>query len=1632
MLTLCCWTVFSQTITPGGPLAFCDGGNVTLTASAGDSYQWQLNNSNIGGATSRTYLATASGSYTVIITTGGTPATSPAVSVTENSKPVPDFTNPTGTVCAGAQAQFTSTVTDGKAPYKYNWAFGDGGNAAIAHPLYRFTARGCGNLTINNTLTVTDDNGCTGTISKNVVVQRQPEVELSDANNNYPAFNNCANNPDPAHPDFTIRVGNISPNAGCITSYTLNWGDGTPLVTGLTAASFPLSHTYNRIGAFPMVITGIGSNGCSASKSYTVANQSNPDIGIATVGATEGCAPLPITVLITNWQLNSPGTSYRLQFGDGGSMNFSHPINGGNTDESVSHTYNITSCPNSQDWPVSITATNACRSKTFTGGNIVVRTKPNARFRVTNTACAGQNTCFEDASEGYLNNCNTAGTFLWNFGEPSSGANNTSTSPNPCHVYATAGTYTVTITKTNPCGTSTNSYPVCVNPPSTAQFNFTNNKVCVGSTVVANNSSGAGNCSNIRYDWDVYYSPGFCGTFSSWQFVNGTHYNSVSPAFQFNTPGYYTVTMRLSGACGNGTVTKVVEVKQRSTVTIAPFTNACGAASVNPRITSTVNCGADPLRYLWEFDNGTVGTSTNANPGTIVFSNPGTHTVKLTITNECGSYSVSEQFVTWPLSVLTLPAPPRLCGGTSTAALNFNATLPGTSIRWTNNNPSIGLPVSGIGNIPSFTAINNSGTQVTATITVTATTVNNCNTVSTFNIIVDPRPPTPATANAVSYCQNATATALTATASSGHTLRWYTTPTSGTANSNPPTPVTTTPGVTNYYVSQVNTNTNCEGDRILITVTITANFSITSTVVDNPTHCATATGFINLRGLAASATYVVRYTKDGGTPISVTISSDAMGLVRLGNLSAGTYSNISVSTGGCSSNAAGPFTLKDPNPPPAPAPGTNPVLCEGTPLVLEATSTTSGVTYQWTGPLGFTSTLQNPIISNAIPANSGVYAVRAVLNNCSSTPVQLTALVHPRPLAPTVNPTTATCLNQALLLNAATNFAGTVTWSWRGPNGFSSADQNPIIASATNSHAGVYAVRITSTAGNCASPEAFITATIKPVPVIAGGSFVNPVGCSSSNGIIVLTGLQPFTQYTINFYRNGVLQAPVNLLSAPDGNVLVTGLPAGLYTDITANFGGCASNKMGPFTLDDTPPFSLILESSNSICDGSDLFFKVRATAPGAALYSWTGPNGFSSTEQNPSIRNAVPANSGVYEAAVTINGCTAKNRVTVTVSLPSIGGQTAGAANVCPGQNNGAVDLSGHRGNVIRWESSINNGLRWEPITLTAPVLHYTDVSTKTWYRAIVQNGACPPAASTHTEISVRKGIRSVDMRPGIVTTCNHDTTISFSSAVINEGTGNLKYYWYVNGQVVGNSDKLSHRFQSPLKNPAAENFKVWVVAENTDGCQKISSESKVVIHALPIPAIEVSPTNIQREPKYAFTFTDKSVEEPGDAYTWNVGDPSSPLKTGRQITYDYKRTGTFKVNLYVFNRNTGCDARDSVRVTIVPVPGSLVIPNAFYPNSAHPELRNFKIKGIGMLKYRLQVYDSWGKVVFETTELNADGSPKVAWNGRYMNTGRTLPQDAYTWKVVEIVFENGKPWNGMSHNGGAAKHFGNVTLFR
>ena len=116
-------------ITAGGATTFCNGGSVTLTSSSSTGNQWYLDGAAISGATSNTYTAAASGSYTVKVTTNGcTSAASAAIVVTENPT-ITAFGPLTQSVLKGAAAQ-PLVVTATGPTLKYQWYKGTSGNTS--------------------------------------------------------------------------------------------------------------------------------------------------------------------------------------------------------------------------------------------------------------------------------------------------------------------------------------------------------------------------------------------------------------------------------------------------------------------------------------------------------------------------------------------------------------------------------------------------------------------------------------------------------------------------------------------------------------------------------------------------------------------------------------------------------------------------------------------------------------------------------------------------------------------------------------------------------------------------------------------------------------------------------------------------------------------------------------------------------------------------------------------------------------------------------------------------------------------------------------------------------------------------------------------------------------------------------------------------------------------------------------------------------------------------------------------------------------------------------------------------------------------------------------------------------------
>ncbi|GAA4340375.1 T9SS type A sorting domain-containing protein [Flaviaesturariibacter amylovorans] len=124
------------------------------------------------------------------------------------------------------------------------------------------------------------------------------------------------------------------------------------------------------------------------------------------------------------------------------------------------------------------------------------------------------------------------------------------------------------------------------------------------------------------------------------------------------------------------------------------------------------------------------------------------------------------------LNPFVLPNNEVVCSGTVVSAVSVGTPPPGYTYTWTNSDPSIGLAASGSNMVPSFTAVNNGMTPVTAEIRLTATeTATGMAKTYVYRITVKPLPTVNAVSNQ-SLCVGQTGSVSFSGSLSGTTYKW--------------------------------------------------------------------------------------------------------------------------------------------------------------------------------------------------------------------------------------------------------------------------------------------------------------------------------------------------------------------------------------------------------------------------------------------------------------------------------------------------------------------------------------------------------------------------------------------------------------------------------------------------------------------------------------------------------------------------------------------------------------------------------------------------------------------------------------------------------------------------------------------
>jgi gliding motility-associated-like protein len=297
-------------------------------------------------------------------------------------------------------------------------------------------------------------------------------------------------------------------------------------------------------------------------------------------------------------------------------------------------------------------------------------------------------------------------------------------------------------------------------------------------------------------------------------------------------------------------------------------------------------------------------------------------------------------------------------------------------------------------------------------------------------------------------------------------------------------------------------------------------------------------------------------------------------------------------------------------------------------------------TYEWTGPNGFTSLIQNPVLNNVTNEFSGTYTVVVTDGNgCQSELTSVDVEVTVNPEKQQITSSGPVCAGDMVILEVQ-NYTGTdVTYQWIRDGIVIPNNSNQLILSPANpSDAGNYQVAVL--VDGCGAISDFVNIEVYDKPMVTLPEIL-PFECTdgSENFIFdpnVTGGNQPYIyEWT----------GPNGFTSASSSPTLIglTSANSGTYTLTVMDANGCQSNPVSEELFVSDALDQPVLNPVSPICEGGDLTLSIDPVSGANVEYIWT-QNGVALNFNTPEIiiNDATTSNSGEYQVKVISDGCEA------------------------------------------------------------------------------------------------------------------------------------------------------------------------------------------------------------------------------------------------------------------------------------------------------------------------------------------------------------------------------------------------------
>jgi gliding motility-associated-like protein len=1095
-------------------------------------------------------------------------------------------------------------------------------------------------------------------------------------------------------------------------------------------------------------------------------------------------------------------------------------------------------------YTVSLTVSNGVTPNTFTQTNYVTVFQ-NPTAALTNTTprngCAPLNVCFGDISTP---GSGAISGWLWDFGD-----GNTSTAAAPCHTYAAAGVYTVSMVATDVNGChNTVVMPnfVNVSTPPTASFQGAPLAACVPPLNVTFSNFSSGGAAPRTYQWD---------------FGDGSPISTATnPTHTYNASGAFNVTLITVDANGcSDTLVRPAYINIGTVV--AAFTPNTTTICEGQSVTFTDNSTGNPNSWNWDFGDG--GTSTAASP-THTYNAAGTYTVTLIASNgACSDTEVQTALITVnPAPVANLVADTTQ-GCAVPFAVQFTDLSTGPISTWAWN--------FGDGNTSTLQNPAHTYTAPgTYTVTLTVTGPNGCTDNVVFTNYIQIVPPVADFVGVPIMGCIPLPVAFTDISNSVEPIvSWQWDFGDGnTSTAQNPSNTYTTPGA--FTVSLIIVNSAGCTDTIIRPAYIQAGTPPVACFTVNPTvACVNAP--VNFTDCSTNATGWFWMFGDGGTSNAQnpTYAYQDTGCftVTLIASNLGCTDDTIIANVVCITPPLARFNL-------------NPATGCDTPLVV--TFTDNSIlpdTWLWDfGDGSPTTNVQNPTHTyTTLGTFTVTLTVADTVNGCVDDANATVTITHP------VANFTGTSLNGCgpLTVNFTDLSTGATTWAWDFGDGGVSNAQNP---THTYQNPGTYTVTLVIGDNNGCTDTHVEVSFVQVIGPLVDFSGTPLAGCDSMlvNFTDLSTPTAPITSWAWDFGdgNNSALQNPSHMympgtytvsLTLTDANGCVRTLTRNNYVSVTDPHAG--------FTVNDT-----------ITCTGVALQF--TNTSVGTGLnYLWDFGDGNTSTAQNPSHAYAANGNYTVTLSITDVNGCTDAsiqvNLVTISNALAAFNANPTSAS--CPPLLVAFNDLSFW--DITGWTWTFGDGTG---STLQNPAHVYATSGSYDVSLAVVTDDGC----------------RDTLLMPGLINILGPNGNFTFdpdtgctpqSVHFVANATNTAVYTWDFGDGNVGIStiDSIDHVYTQ------TGTFHPILILDDGLGCTfSILSPDSIVIDTIPLVNFGVNANVFCRLDTVRFTDLTFSTR-PITSWYWDFGDGNT--SNLQNPSHYYAAPGSYTVSLGVVNQ-FGC----------------------------------------------------------------------------------------------------------------------------